>query len=190
MLSAFLMGKAWSEAATTCDCHVDWLEAKGIGHDTTGEAGIARVQLTFGTRSRILSTSPLTSRISSLHLSSLSFRLRTAPSTSSITTFTRSRSVSSDACRVCVDSVRDVSNDWAWSYDSSSDCEVCWKAVAVGGWRCGTRYFWGQLDKLGREEREGRHVRQVCVKRKGRCGDLVQDVPVPAPSDHRPPRLR
>jgi hypothetical protein len=58
----------------------------------------AALALTLGTNSLTLSTSPLISLISSLHLSSPSRTPRTASSTSSTATLTLSRSPSSPAC--------------------------------------------------------------------------------------------
>ena len=97
----------------------------------------------MGTKSLTLSTSPRTSRISSLHRSSLSLTLRTAPSTSSTTVVMRSRSASSVSCKDFVERVNSSSEAWAASYCSERDWDVCWKDEVVGGRKCGTRYFWG-----------------------------------------------
>ena len=98
-------------------------------------------ELTFGTNSLTLSTSPLISLISSLHLSSPSLTPFTASSTSPTTPFTRSRSPSMTSASLVVWSCSSERSWAALSYCSVRDAEVDWKEVVEGGCRCGRRYF-------------------------------------------------
>ncbi len=121
-------------------CPICW----GRGHPTKeASLGDGEVRPTLGTSSLTLSTSPLISLISSLHLSSPSLTPFTASSTSPTTPLTLSLSPSIDSESFVVWSWSSERSRAASSYCSEREAEVDWNDVVEGGWRWGRRYFCG-----------------------------------------------